>query len=60
MVGYNGAIFFEALVLRNHGIVTARPVTPRGEARARKRIARPENQVDFFNCMVRRVRRRQA
>ena len=34
MVGHNGAIFFEELVLRNHGIVTARPVTPRGEARA--------------------------
>lgn len=80
----------KALLLRNHGIVTAgrtleeavylavflenacwmqvmaeqaggaRLVTPADEARAKKRIARPENQANFFNYMVRRVRRRQA
>jgi L-fuculose-phosphate aldolase len=77
----------KALLLRNHGIVTAgrtveeavylaiflehacwmqvmaeaaggpRLVTPPEEARAKKRIARPENQVNFFNYMVRRVHR---
>jgi L-fuculose-phosphate aldolase len=76
-----------ALLLRNHGIVTAgrtieeavylaiflenacwmqvmaeaaggpRLVTPPEEARAKKRIARPENQVKFFDYMVRRLRR---
>jgi len=77
----------KALLLRNHGIVTAgrtieeavyfavflenacwmqvmaeaaggpRLVTPPAEAHAKKRIARPENQVNFFNYMVRRVHR---
>lgn len=76
-----------ALLLRNHGIVTAgrsieeavylaiflenacwmqvmaeaaggpKLVTPPEEARAKKRIARPENQVNFFDYMVRRLRR---
>ena len=32
-------------------------VNPPDEARAKKRIARPENQVNFFNYMVRRQRR---
>jgi len=35
----------------------AKLVTPPDEARAKKRIARPENQVNFFNYMVRRQRR---
>jgi L-fuculose-phosphate aldolase len=78
----------KALLLRNHGIVTAgrtieeavylavflenacwmqvvaesaggaKLVTPPDEARAKKRIARPENQVNFFNYMVRRQRRK--
>jgi len=78
----------KALLLRNHGIVTAgrtieeavylavflenacwmqvvaqsaggaKLVTPPEEARAKKRIARPENQVNFFNYMVRRERRK--
>lgn len=77
----------KALLLRNHGIVTAgrtieeavyyavflenacwmqvmaesaggpKLVTPPEEAWAKKRIARPENQVNFFNYMVRRVHR---
>jgi len=77
----------KALLLRNHGIVTAGRtleeavylavflenacwmqvmaeaaggpvlVTPPEEARAKKRIARPENQVNFFNYMVRREHR---
>ena len=35
----------------------AKLVTPPDEARAKKRIARPEYQVNFFNYMVRRQRR---
>ncbi len=35
-------------------------VTPPEEAMAKKRISRPENQVNFFNYMVRRVRRNAA
>jgi L-fuculose-phosphate aldolase len=77
----------KALLLRNHGIVTAgrtleeavylaiflenacwmqvmaeqaggpKLVSPPDEARAKKRISRPENQVNLFDYMVRRVRR---
>ncbi len=80
----------KALLLRNHGIVTAGRtveeavylavflenacwmqvmaeaaggpalVTPPDEAMAKKRISRPENQTNFFNYMVRRVRRNGA
>jgi ribulose-5-phosphate 4-epimerase/fuculose-1-phosphate aldolase len=34
-----------------------RLVSPPEEARAKKRISRPENQVNLFNYMARRVRR---
>ena len=77
----------KALLLRNHGIVTAgrtleeavylaiflenacwmqvlaetaggpKLVSTPAEAHAKKRIARPENQLNLFNYMVRRVRR---
>ncbi len=79
----------QALLLRNHGIVTAgrtleeaiylaivlenacwmqivaesaggaRLVTSPEEAKAKKRITRPENQINLFNYLVRRVAREQ-
>lgn len=80
----------QALLLRNHGIVTAgrtleeaiylaivlenacwmqivaesaggaRLVTSPEEAKAKKRITRPENQINLFNYLVRRVARERS